>query len=82
MFTLSKRIELGYVRFHPILSFIFISLIGLARVLISLLLGDKLNSEKLNFGVESGLNWSKFYGKESSRHTHYIDLSSFADLNL
>lgn len=57
----------------------YLLLLGLAlfsfqaqsQVLISLLLGDKLNSEDLEFGLDGGFNWSTMSGLEAS------SLSSF-----
>lgn len=37
-----------------------------SQVLISLLLGDKLNSEDLEFGLDGGFNWSTVSGLEGS----------------
>ena len=50
------------------LCLIFAFNIANSQVLITLLLGDKLNSDKLEFGLEGGLNWSKTYGFESGKY--------------
>ena len=45
--------------------FVFIVFFGTtahSQVLISLLLGDKLNSDKIEFGLDGGLNWLKIFG--------------------
>ena len=34
------------------------------QVLISLLLGDKLNTGKIEFGLEGGFNWSNFHNDD------------------
>jgi hypothetical protein len=39
-----------------------------SQILISLLLGDKLNSDKLEFGIEGGLNWSKISAFETTKY--------------
>lgn len=45
---------------RTIILFFFLAIAASAnsQVLISLLLGDKLNSEKLKFGMEGGMNLS------------------------
>lgn len=65
-----------------ILSFVLIGLIGHSQVLISLLLGDKLNSEKLKFGLEGGFNWSTISGMESNSYTHYFNLGFYFDFKI
>jgi len=37
-----------------------------SQVLITLLLGDKLNSDGLEFGLEGGLNWANVSGLETN----------------
>ena len=39
-----------------------------SQVLITLLLGDKLNSDNLEFGLEGGFNWSKIAGFETQSY--------------
>jgi len=38
-----------------------------SQILISLLFGDKLNSEKLEFGLDGGFNFSQMSNFESSK---------------
>ena len=40
--------------------------IGQSQILISLIFGDKLNSDKMEFGLEMGVNYSKMSNFESS----------------
>jgi hypothetical protein len=50
-----------------------------SQVLISILLGDKLNSDKLEFGLDGGLNWSTIHGLQgASNHTGF-DLGFYFD---
>jgi hypothetical protein len=43
-----------------------------SQVLISILLGDKLNSDKLEFGLNGGLDWSTLYGlPRATNHTGF-----------
>ncbi len=39
-----------------------------SQVLISLLLGDKLNSDKIDFGLEGGGNFSSIFGMDSKKY--------------
>jgi hypothetical protein len=39
-----------------------------SQILISLLFGEKLNSEKIDFGLEGGTNFSKISGMDSKRY--------------
>ena len=52
------------------ITFIFIAFAftSQSQILITLLLGDKLNSDKLEFGLEGGLNWTKISGFESKTY--------------
>lgn len=50
------------------LTFILLAFTSQSQILITLLLGDKLNSDKLEFGLEGGLNWSKISGLETNTY--------------
>jgi hypothetical protein len=52
------------------------------QVLISLLLGDKLNSDKLEFGLEGGLNLSNLHGLPQSETKPNLNLGFYFDLKL
>ena len=65
---------------------IFILLFGListpllhSQILISLLLGDKLNSENLQFGIEGGLNWSNISGFKSKAYAQSFNMGFYFD---
>ncbi len=53
-----------------------------SQVLITLLLGDKLNSEKLEFGLETGVNWSQISGMESSSYLPTFNIGFYFDFTL
>lgn len=53
-----------------------------SQILISLLLGDKLNSDAIEFGLEGGLNWSKINGFESSKYERSLNLGFYFDFKL
>lgn len=53
-----------------------------SQVLISLLLGDKLNSKELEFGLESGVNWSRISGMESDKSAAFFNIGFYFDYSL
>jgi len=65
-----------------ILAFIFFSLSANSQVLIALLLGDKLNTGKIQFGLEVGWTLSTITGLESSSFENNWDLGFYFDINL
>lgn len=52
------------------------------QVLISLLLGDKLNSEKLKFGLDGGVNFSTISNVGASKYNAGFDLGFYFDFLL
>ena len=66
------------------ITFIFIALAfaSQSQILISLLLGDKLNSDKLEFGLEGGLNWSKISGFESNTYQGDWNMGFYFDFKM
>jgi hypothetical protein len=74
------------IRFSSLIitSFIVIFSIQTAnsQVLISLLLGDKLNSEKLKFGLDGGVNWSNITNVDPSMYKPYFNLGFYFDFLL
>lgn len=53
-----------------------------SQVLISLLLGDKLNSDKLKFGLDGGVNFSNITNLDPSNYKAHFDLGFYFDLLL
>ena len=53
-----------------------------SQVLISLLLGDKLNSKGLEFGLESGMNFSRISGMESNNSARFFNIGFYFDFSL
>lgn len=53
-----------------------------SQVLISLLLGDSLNSDKLEFGMETGINFSSISGMESSDRKAFFNIGFYFDFKL
>lgn len=53
-----------------------------SQVLISLLLGDKLNSEKLKFGLDGGVNWSNISNLDPAKYMAHFNLGFYFDFML
>lgn len=53
-----------------------------SQVLISLLLGDKLNTEKLKFGLDGGVNFSNISHVDPSKYKAYFNLGFYFDFLL
>ncbi len=60
-------------------SFILLSVYGHSQVLISILLGDKLNSGKLEFGLDGGVNYSQL---DQSKANGTFNLGFYFDFKL
>ncbi len=69
-------------KYFIIFSFLLIGLTSPSQVLISLLLGDKLNSDKLEFGLEGGMNWSNTTGFESNNYARFFNLGFYFDIQM
>ncbi|MGN6645054.1 MAG: porin family protein [Cytophaga sp.] len=53
-----------------------------SQVLISLLFGDKLNSDKVEFGLEGGTNFSKITSMQSSKMLPTFNLGLYFDIEI
>lgn len=65
-----------------IFALILISFTSNSQVLISLLLGDKLNSDGLEFGLEGGINYTNISGFESSKMSSNFNLGFYFDIRM
>lgn len=65
-----------------ILLFIVIGHQANAQVLISLLLGDKLNSDKLEFGLDGGMSVSNIRGRNEGSNLRALNLGFYFDFRL
>ncbi len=64
-------------------SFIFLFSFNLhSQVLISLLLGDKLNSDKIDFGLEGGGNFSSIFNMDSKKYVSDWNLGFYFVIGL
>jgi len=59
-----------------------LSLAGQSQILISLLLGDKLNSPGLEFGIEGGMNSSLVSGFESKNFSNTFNMGFYFDITI
>lgn len=65
-----------------ILSLLLLGLTSQSQILITLLLGDKLNSPNLEFGLEGGVNWTKISGMETKSFARKWNLGFYFDIRL
>jgi hypothetical protein len=61
---------------------LFICNTSRSQVLISIIFGDKLNSGKIEFGLEGGANWSTIQGLEGSKTLPGFNLGFYFDIKL
>jgi len=69
-------------KYLVILVFVFAGYHAQSQVLISLLLGDKLNSDKLEFGLETGINWSQISGLETNKSLSSFNIGFYFDFRI
>jgi hypothetical protein len=53
-----------------------------SQILIALLLGDKLNTGKIEFGLDGGINFSEIAGMDSNNKLNTWNLGFYFDINL
>ncbi len=61
---------------------LFFAVKGQSQVLISLLLGDKLNTGKIEFGLDIGYNFSTMSGFESNSSLNKFNIGFYFDIKL
>jgi hypothetical protein len=61
---------------------LFMSAEAHSQVLISLLLGDMLNSGNIEFGLEGGYNWSNIAGLDADKKLSTFNLGFYFDIRL
>lgn len=64
------------------LSFFFCSTVSNAQVLISLLFGEALNTGKIEFGLDGGLNWTNIKGIDKADYLMGWNLGFYFDIKL
>jgi hypothetical protein len=65
-----------------LLTLLLMSLSGQSQILLSLLFGDKLNSEGLEFGLEGGFSWSQIQNLEANKNLSSLNLGFYFDFRL
>ena len=65
-----------------IFSFLLIGVTAQSQILITLLLGDKLNSDGLEFGLEGGVNWTQVSGLDTKDFGRKWNLGFYFDIRI
>ena len=63
-------------------SFLLFAVVSHSQILISILLGDKLNTGKIEFGLEGGANWSTINNLEGAKNLIGFNLGFYFDIKL
>jgi hypothetical protein len=88
IFEKNKNLSLGKLLFNRVKRFILIFFVVLfpyfcsGQVLISLLLGDKLNSGKIEFGLEGGANFMTLGGLPQAKSSTGFNLGFYFDIKV
>ena len=69
-------------RYLLVWGFLFFGHASNSQVLISILFGDKLNSGKVEFGLQGGLNWSTVKNLEGAKSSTGFNLGFYFDIKL
>ncbi|WP_250434197.1 porin family protein [Hanstruepera flava] len=69
-------------KYFLIITFLLVGITAQSQILISLLLGDKLNSDGLEFGLETGFNWSNISNLDSSKSLATWNLGFYFDIRM
>jgi hypothetical protein len=69
-------------KYFIVFSFLLVGLTSQSQVLISLLLGDVLNSDKLEFGLEGGMNWTTTSGFETNNYARFFNMGFYFDMKM
>lgn len=64
------------------MSLLFIGVTAKSQILISLLLGDKLNAPGVEFGMTGGYNWSEINGMDANKALSTFNLGFYFDLRI
>ena len=69
-------------KYLVLIIFLVAGIAAQSQILITILLGDKLNSDDLEFGLEGGLNWSEISGLETSNYLMNFNLGFYFDIRM
>jgi hypothetical protein len=67
-------------KYFLVIAFLFIGYAANSQILISLLLGDVLNSEKIEFGLDGGVNYANIANLEPSKTLPLFNLGFYFDI--
>jgi len=67
-------------KYFLVIAFLFIGFAANSQVLISLLLGDILNTDKIEFGLDGGVNYSNIANLEPSKTLPLFNLGFYFDI--
>jgi hypothetical protein len=82
-FQITKNIRLKTIaKKILVVSLLIVSFSAQSQVLITLLLGDKLNSDGLEFGLEGGINWANISKLETNNFERKWNLGFYFDIRL
>jgi len=62
--------------------FVLISSNASSQVLLSLIFGDELNSDKIEFGLDGGINWSGLSGADNAKYMRNFNLGFYFDIRM
>jgi hypothetical protein len=69
-------------KYFLVMGLLFLVSIARTQVLISILLGDKLNSGKIEFGLDGGANWSTIKNIDGAKSLTGFNLGFYFDFKL
>ncbi len=79
---MTKVIDMKMNLFLALIATVFIGITCHSQVLLSIVFGDKLNSEGLEFGLEGGVNWSNISSLEGEKDLSSFNLGFYFDFKL
>jgi hypothetical protein len=82
MYFAEKLKKRDYMKKILLAFLILFSVQAKSQVLISILLGDKLNSDWMEFGLEGGLNWATISGFETNSYAQKWNLGFYFNMRV
>jgi hypothetical protein len=70
------------IKYLVVLAVMLMGISGHSQILLSVIFGDKLNSEGLEFGLEGGVNWSDISTLEANKSLSSFNLGFYFDFRL
>ena len=67
---------------YIVVIFLLLSISVKSQILISLLLGDKLNTGNIEFGLDAGYNWASISGMETNKGLGSFNLGFYFDIRI